>query len=352
MIIRLLLICLAFLSVFISARVAALPQLTTSGNQVLFDGQPASIAGNSFFWSNNNYGGERYYNRETVAWLKRDWKTSIVRAAMGVEDSGGYIDDQASNRARTIALVEAAIAEDIYVIIDWHSHRAEGENQQAAVDFFRDMANRYKGVNNVIFEIYNEPVNTSWPTIKEYANQVIGAIRGAGADNLVIVGTPFYSQRVDEASRSPITNFENIAYTLHFYAGTHGDNLRRQAITALDNGIPLFVTEWGTVNANGDGGVAAEETERWMQFLRERNISHLNWAVNDKSEGASIIKPGTSTQGNWPDSALTNSGQTVRNIVRNWSAIPQTTPVTPTPAPRPPRGGKKTVMAPIIDLIN
>ncbi len=330
----------------------AVPPVTTSGNQVLFGGQATSLAGNSFFWSNNNYGGERYYNRATVSWLKRDWKTGIVRAAMGVEDPGGYIDDQTRNRNRTIALVEAAIAEDIYVIIDWHSHRAE-DNEQAAVTFFRDMARRYKGVNNVIFEIYNEPVNTSWSRIKSYASNVIKAIRDQGADNLIIVGTPFYSQRVDEASRSKIEGYSNIAYTLHFYAGTHGEGLRNQARTALRNGIPLFVTEWGTVNANGDGGVAEAETNRWMSFLRDNNISHLNWAVNDKREGASIIKPGTSTQGNWPADALTNSGRFVRDIVRSWTGIPITnTPGNPTPTgPTEPRNGKKIVMAPIVSLL-
>jgi len=330
----------------------AVPAITTSGNKVLFGGQQGSLAGNSFFWSNNTYGGERYYNRATVAWLKQDWQTPIVRAAMGVEDSMGFIDDPTSNRNRVIALVEAAIAENMYVIIDWHSHRAE-DNAQKAVDFFRDMANRYKNDNNVIFEIYNEPVHTSWADIKNYAIPVIQAIRDTGANNLIIVGTRFYSQEVEEASQSPITGFDNIAYTLHFYAGTHqGDypgSLRDKARKALNNGIPLFVTEWGTVSASGDGRVDEAETNKWMAFLRESNISHLNWAVNDKSEGASVIKPNTSINGNWADDDLTVSGRLVRDIIRNWpqadisdsSAQPPVTPPT----------RKNAIMAPVMNLL-
>ncbi len=325
-----------------SVNTMALPKITTQGNQVLFDGQAASIAGNSFFWSNNGWGGERYYNRPTVSWLKRDWNTSIVRAAMGVEEPGAYLEDQTSNRNRVIALVEAAIAEDLYVIIDWHSHHAE-DNQTQAVAFFRDMARRYKGRENVIFEVYNEPINTSWSRIKQYATAVIQAIRAEGADNLIVVGTPFYSQRVDEASLSPITGFENIAYALHFYAGTHGESLRDQARTALRNGIPLFVTEWGTVNANGDGGVALAETQRWMAFLKSNNISHLNWSVNDKAEGASIVNPGSSTQGAWPSSALTPSGKAVRDIIRAWAPIPEESPDN--------QVGKNALMAPIVGLM-
>ncbi len=196
-------------------QVHAVAPVTTDGNQVLYGGQQGSLAGNSFFWSNNNYGGERYYNRATVAWLKNDWRTPIVRAAMGVEDPGGFIDSPNSNRNRVRALVEAAIAEDMYVIIDWHSHLAE-RNPNQAVSFFREMATLYGQLNNVIFEVYNEPVNTPWSAIKAYAIPVIQAIRETGSNNLIIVGTPFYSQRVDEASRSPIEGFENIAYTLHF----------------------------------------------------------------------------------------------------------------------------------------
>jgi aryl-phospho-beta-D-glucosidase BglC (GH1 family) len=323
-----------FACLLFTSAVLALPAITTSGNKVLIGGKEQSLAGNSFFWSNNNYGGERYYNSATVSWLKSNWKSTIVRASMGVEDSGGYIDDAVSNRNRVITVVDAAIANDLYVIIDWHSHRAE-DNQESAIAFFRDMARRYGDSNNVIFEIYNEPVSTTWPQIKVYANAVIKAIRDQGSDNLVVVGTPFYSQNVDIASESPITGFENIAYTLHFYAGTHGDNLRQKATTALRRGIPLFVTEWGSVNATGDGAVDVTETQRWMSFLRANNISHLNWAVNDKEEGASVVKPGANTAGNWPDSVLTVSGSLVRSIIRGWpqADLSEDEPMPPVVAP-------------------
>jgi len=336
-----LLLILAWGLALVPSQALGLPPITTQGNKVLFGDKVASVAGNSFFWSNNFYGGERYYNRATVGWLKRDWKTQIVRASMGVEEPGGYIDDPVSNRNRVIALVDAAIAEDLYVIIDWHSHRAE-DNQAAAVSFFRDMARRYGQSNNVVFEIYNEPVNTSWSRIKSYAQAVIAAIRGTGTENLIIVGTPFYSQHVDVAALNPITAYNNIAYTLHFYAGTHRDSLRDRARRALANGIPLFVTEWGTVNASGDGAVDEPETQLWMAFLEQHQISHLNWAVNDKREGASIVLPGASTSGNWPDSQLTDSGRLVRDIIRGWPVLDLSEPSVPTLAPP---------IAPTIDLL-
>lgn len=297
---------------------SAVQPLSVSGNRVLAGGQQASFAGNSLFWSNNGWGGEKFYNAGTVAWLKKDWKSNVVRAAMGVEESGGYLQDPAGNKARVKAVVDAAIANDMYVIIDWHTHHAE-QYQAQSVAFFQEMARTYGNNPHVIYEIYNEPLQISWSgTIKPYANAVIGAIRAIDPDNLIIVGTPQWSQKVDEASRDPLSAYRNIAYTLHFYAGTHGQSLRDAANTAMSNGIALFVTEWGSVDASGDGGVNAGETAAWVDFMKRNNISNANWALNDKSEGASALTPGASATGGWSANQLTASGSLAKSIISQW----------------------------------
>lgn len=314
----------------------AVEPLKVQGNQILANGRAASFAGNSLFWSNTGWGGEKYYNARTVAWLKNDWNANLVRAAMGVDESGGYLSDAAGNKARVIAVADAAIANDMYVIIDWHSHRAE-QNQPQAVAFFQDMARRYGNTNNVIYEIYNEPLQVSWSgTIKPYAQAVISAIRAIDPDNLIIVGTPTWSQDVDVASRDPIRGYANIAYTLHFYAGTHGQFLRDKAQVALNNGVALFVTEWGAVNADGNGGVATAETNAWVNFMKTKKLSNANWALNDKAEGASALKPGASVDGGWTASQLTASGTLARNTIRGWSGS-----APPPPPPPPPPTGQQ-----------
>jgi endoglucanase len=296
--------------------------LSVSGNQIRAGGQPASFAGNSLFWSNSGWGGEKYYNANVVRWLKTDWKSNLVRAAMGVDDAGGFLQDANGNRTRVKAVVDAAIANDMYVIIDWHTHHAESYRSNA-IAFFQDMARTYGTRNHVIYEIYNEPLQISWSgTIKPYAQAVISAIRAIDPDNLIVVGTPTWSQDVDVAAADPIAG-TNIAYALHFYAGTHGQSLRDKAQIALNRGAALFVTEWGAVNADGNGGVNTGETTNWMNFLKARNISHANWAINDKAEGASALVPGASSSGGWPASQLTASGTLVKQIISGWgSATP------------------------------
>jgi hypothetical protein len=306
--------CLLSLST-IFGQVSVNGNLSVSGNKIVNKlNKEVSFAGPSLFWS--NWGG-KYWNANVVQWVKEDWNATIIRAAMGVEANNGYIADPTPNKDRVKTVVDAAIANDMYVIIDWHSHEAENYQTQA-IAFFKEMATLYGDKPNVIYQIYNEPINQSWTTIKNYATAVIDTIRKIDKDNIIMVGTGFYSQKVDEASANPI-NRSNIAYTLHFYAASHKDSLRKKAQTALNNGVALFVTEWGTCEASGDGTVDESSTNTWMEFLKQNKISHCNWSLFDKNESASALVSNASTAGNWSASDLTTSGILVKNIIKNWS---------------------------------
>ena len=289
--------------------------LQLSGNKIVDkNNEPVCFAGNSFFWSNDNWGGERYYKAEVISWLKHDWKTTIVRAAMGVEDPGGYLDNKTANKNRVKTVVDAAIDEGIYVIIDWHSHHAEDNTNEAAL-FFQEMANLYGEYDNVIYEIYNEPLDISWSNIiKPYAISIIATIRSIDPDNLIVVGTPEWSQRVDLAAADPITGYSNIAYTLHFYTVYHQQWLRDRASAALESGIALFVTEWGSIGYS----LVDPEANEWMTWCFTNKISHCNWAVNDKEEEWSILVPGASTTGGWSEDDLTDAGKLAKSIITNW----------------------------------
>ncbi len=291
--------------------------ISVSGNKVLFGGQVGSISGASMFWSNTGWGAEKYYNAQAVSWLKSDWNAKLVRAAMGVNDDGGYLTD-ASNKTRATAVIDGAIANNMYVIIDFHTHVAQDYKAQS-IAFFQEMATKYGSKTNIIYEIYNEPLQVSWSTvIKPYAIDVIKAIRAIDPDNLIIVGTPTWSQDVDVAALDPIVGLGNIAYTLHFYAGTHKQSLRDKAALALSRGIPLFVTEWGSTDASGDGAVNVTETNAWVAFMKANNISNANWSLVDKAEGSAALVAGSSGTGGWQ---LTTSGALAKSITQGWPAL-------------------------------
>ena len=267
--------------------VAYYGELIVVGNRIhgAHTGEPAQVRGMSFFWSNTGWGQEDWYTAVTVDQMVDEYHVELVRAAMGVDESGGYLYGQAANQTRVETVVDAAIARNIYVIIDWHTHHAE-DNPDEAVAFFAEMAEKYGEYDNVIFEIYNEPLDTtSWETIKSYAEQVIPAIR-EHSDNLIVVGTPTWSQNVDQASLDPIDD-PNLAYSFHFYVGSHGNFVRSLAETALDNGAALFVTEWGIWPE--DWGPDGMDEEDWMAFVDEHQLSWANWAISDKVEPPSFF---------------------------------------------------------------
>lgn len=288
-------------------------KLSVVGNKIVDqDGNPIVLRGMSLFWS--QWSG-RYYNPEVVKWLKNDWKCTIIRAPLAV-DYNGYLNNPEKEKAKIKAVIEAAIVEGLYIVIDWHDHEAEKHLEEAKA-FFGEMAKLYGKYPNIIYEPYNEPLNVSWDkVIKPYHEAIIDTIRAHDADNLIVCGTRGWSMGVNDPAVNPIEG-RNIAYTLHFYAGTHKGWLRSQADKALKEGIALMVTEYGTSDAPDLRFVDETESKAWWDWLEANEISYINWAVNDKIEAASVLKPQASVRGEWPISMLTESGVLVRNHLRS-----------------------------------
>ena len=271
--------------------------LHTAGNKIVGakNNLQAMLRGVSLYWSDAT--GLSYYNPTVISWAVDNLKIDVFRYAMGIEyyDSDGgtknKIEDQVSylkspeGQLSTIdRMVEAAIENDVYIIIDWHSHRAHLETSIAKT-FFETISMKYKDVPNVIYEIYSEPVDGSggnWSAIKNYANQVVPAIR-ANTQNLVIVGTPNWSQHPEQGARDPISA-TNIAYVLHFYASSHSKgSYGGNVSSALSAGYPVFISEWGTTNADGDGEPNSSATNEWIQFMDQNNIPNCNWSLRQQT---------------------------------------------------------------------
>lgn len=284
-------------------------KLQVKGTYIMGEyGDTVQLRGMSLFWS--QWMGS-YYNGGVVKWLRDDWKATVIRAAMGVEH-GGYLNAEWEEKEKVNRVVKAAIANGIYVIIDYHSHEAH-TNPEPAIRFFTEMAKKFGNYPNVIYEIYNEPLkDISWADdIKPYSEEVIKAIRQYDPDNLIICGTRQWSQLVNEAALNPIKDV-NVAYTLHFYAASHGEYLVSEALNAMKNGIAIFVTEYGTCEYTGNGKLDKEATKFWWDFMDQHKISWCNWSISDKEETASALIIGAPWTGKWKEKKLTPSGLFVR----------------------------------------
>src|SRR5690554_1328846 len=198
--------------------VAVHGQLSIDGNKLKDQhGNDYQLRGMSLFWS--NWQG-KFYNYDAIKWLRDDWHINVIRAAMGVspEDNSGYLGNPEMEKQKVITVIEAAIDLGIYVIVDWHSHHGENETAEAQA-FFAEIASTYGHYPNIIYETYNEPV-TDWGTIKSYHESVVSSIRTHDSNNVIILGTAFYSQNIEEATNNPVSG-TNLCYALHYYAATH-----------------------------------------------------------------------------------------------------------------------------------
>jgi endoglucanase len=155
--------------------------------------------------------------------------------------------------------------------------------------------------------VYNEPLDISWGSVlKPYHEALIATIRQRDSDNVIILGTPKWSQDVDVAAQDPISG-TNLIYTLHFYACDHTSWLRDKGDTALGAGLPLFVTEWGATAADGglDGAVCETEAQAWIDWMGQNNISWTAWKLDGCTDSSCyFVDREVAPSGGWGDSHL------------------------------------------------
>ena len=262
----------------------------------------------------------QYINYDSFRTLRDDWNTNCIRLAMYTAEYGGYCAGGDKEQLKQLVRDGVSYATELgmYVIVDWHilSDGNPQQNQKEALKFFKKMAKKYKNNTNVIYEICNEPNGgTSWSTIKKYAEKIIKGIRTYDKKAVILVGTPNWSQDVDQAALSPVSKKyrKNVMYTLHFYAATHKEWLRDKAQAALDKGLPLFVSEFSICDASGNGGLDKAEAKKWLTFLDKNNISYMAWSLSNKAESSAFIKSGCSNTGKWSSKNLTAAGKWITN---------------------------------------
>lgn len=308
-------------------------QLSVSGTGIVdANGDSYQLVGMSSYGLNACAG---FFNAEIVKTLAEDWGCDVIRFAMTTKgNSDDYTKDPDKYFTEMCNCINLCIDQGIYAIVDWHILYDGDPNEfkTESIDFFTRIATLYADCPNVIYEICNEPngmryddesLPVDWDNcIRPYAVDVVSAIRAHDPDNIIIIGTPTWSQDVDIASANPVPG-DNLMYTTHFYAGSHGQELRDKVSTALSNGVAVFVTEWGTTADSGKGQIYENETREWIDFLNENGISWCNWSVGGSNSEASnalkfkseILTIEEKYLGHWPDEFLSTSGTLVRSLI-------------------------------------
>lgn len=288
-------------------------KLSVEGTQLVNPkGAPVVLRGVSYGWHN---WWPRFYNASTVKWFRDDWGATVVRAAMGVDPDRGYLKSRDWSLERIETVIEAAIENNVYVIIDWHSHKVYTEE---AIEFFTQMAKKYGHHPHVIYEIFNEPERIAWEQVKQYSIEVMKAIREIDPDNIILVGSPHWCQDLHIVADNPIEGFTNIMYTMHFYAATHKQFLRERCDYALSKGIPIFVSECAGMEATGNGPINHEEWQTWVNWMEANKLSWVAWSISDKNETCSMMLSTANSDGGWKDSDMKEWGIMTRKNLRKF----------------------------------
>ena len=262
----------------------------------------------------------QYINYDSFRTLRDDWNTNCIRLAMYTAEYGGYCAGGDKEQLKQLVKDGVSYATELgmYVIVDWHilSDCDPNQNKDEAIAFFREMAEVFADNDNVLYEICNEPNGgTSWDSIKSYAEEVIPVIRAQKPDAVILVGTPTWSQEIDKAAASPLDD-SNVMYTLHFYAGTHKDDLRNRLETCVQNNLPVFVSEFGMCEASGNGANDFVSTTKWLDLLNKYQISFCCWNLANKDESSSVFKASSTALSDWTDDDFNESGRWIRDYFR------------------------------------
>lgn len=263
-----------------------------------------------------------FVNKTAFQNLRDEWGVNLIRLTSYVTQ-GGYTQGSKELLDECIQKgVKYAKELGMYAMIDWHIH---AENPNATVSdakkFFQMYSKKYAKYNNVIYEICNEPTNTPWKDIKKYAQKIVKIIHANDPDAVIIVGTNTWSQDVDEvAANGGKLSGENIMYSVHFYAGTHGKSLRDKVRTALKAGTPVYCTEFGICDSSGNGSISVKEANKWISFFEENSISYTCWSLCNKDESASMISPKSTKKNGWKKTDLGATGAWLINTYRKYTA--------------------------------
>ena len=306
-------------------------QLSIVGNELVDEhGDVVQLRGISTQWLN----WEQVYstNRAGLQFMRDDWGLQILRIANGVENEGGYAEE--SGRAERLTMVKEiidnAVELGLYVLVDWHTH--EADHLELSKEFFADIAQTYGALPNILYEPFNEPIGAFkslsgegaeeayWDDeLKPYLEDMVAHIRQYDPDNVIVLGTPQWSQGLQQPTRNPLQG-DHLAYTLHFYSCTHTEWLMDRVQGAKDAGLAVFATEWAATHS--DGGTAdnpepcIDAARSWHQFLDENHVSSAAWKLASDGDASSLFAHPPSATGPFLDEDLSEHGKLVKELLQ------------------------------------
>jgi endoglucanase len=303
-----------------------------TGKQVLLRG----VDRPSFEWSAT---GENANANDYV--LMRSWGANVVRIATNQDF---WLGSAGSAYQSTISQqVTWATAAGMGVILDLHWNNG-GQQIMAdlnSITYWSQVAAQFKNNAWVMFELYNEPHDITWAQWLngDSTNNIAGmqqlynAVRGAGAENTVLVGGLNWAFDLSGIGQGYAVQGTNIAYATHpyDYAGKQVADWPA-AFGYLVPTYPVVMTEFGQY-CNTDTYVSD-----LLTYAQTNQISWTAWAwYVSGCAFPSIIA-------DWNGTPISGVGVLVKSYLSGNAAPPPSSPPTNPASPTGPPTGASSAM--------
>jgi endoglucanase len=218
----------------------------------------------------------------------------------------------------------------IYVILDLHwnaggTGQATGQQEMAdsdhALDFWKGVAGAFQSDLGVVFDLYNEPHDISWPCWQNGGcmdgtwpvagmNQLIAAVRGTGATNVVMAGGLSYSGDLSQwLAYKPTDSTGNLAASFHSYnfSNCHDSTCWSSQLQPVAAQVPIITGELGENDcqaANMFEVAGADYINGFMTWADSNGVSYLGWAWN--ADFDHCTGPSLNSTGDWTGATPTS----------------------------------------------
>ena len=303
--------------------------LTVSDGGTLTDvfGHNFTLNGISIDTENLN---STYLTQETFVTLKDELKVNMVRIPVWLNGTGGYCtgDDmtRAIIRSNVYAALNAAIYQDMYVILEWNLAEEQDllKYRNEALAFFEDIATAYRAFPNIIYEIGSgkDTEDCSWEDMLPFETELIDCIRYYSPDCVVIVGLPDGGQGIYEASENLIQR-DNLlyGYTMDPMDLYEEANLE---MALADEELPLFVTGYSPLDE--DGELLWQTSDTFLGLLNYYEISRCYSQLSSADADNSLLQSWFTGADSWNADAYTPSGNWFKAVMNGELAISEFSP--------------------------
>ena len=216
------------------------------------------------------------------------WYTRVVRFPVypnAIDGQPGWIaNPDAYFNNHLDPAIQNCISKQIYCIIDWHyiSDYTSSTIDTTTRAFWSYVAPRYANTPNVIFELYNEPINPdNWSTWKATAQPWVNLIRSFAPNNLILIGGPRWSQNLSSAASDPFVG-SNLVYVAHIYPQHGGQSTWDSWFGNAANSVPFFITEWGWQQGGAipTSGTLSGYGVPFSTYMESKGLSWTAWVFD------------------------------------------------------------------------